>query len=77
MALITCPDCKNSVSDQAPACPKCGRPIKVAFTAPAAESRPSIITATKREGLFLQSMNVGCMLILAFFALVFFVAVSG
>jgi len=26
MALTTCPDCNESVSDEAPACPKCGRP---------------------------------------------------
>jgi hypothetical protein len=26
MALLNCPDCGNAVSDQAPACPKCGRP---------------------------------------------------
>jgi len=27
MALIKCPDCGTDVSDAAPACPKCGRPI--------------------------------------------------
>jgi hypothetical protein len=27
MALIQCPDCFTQVSDQAPACPKCARPI--------------------------------------------------
>lgn len=27
MALINCPDCGNKVSDLAPACPKCARPI--------------------------------------------------
>lgn len=27
MALIQCPDCKEAVSDSAPACPKCGRPM--------------------------------------------------
>src|SRR2546425_5569619 len=26
MALITCPDCRKQISDQAPACPSCGRP---------------------------------------------------
>jgi hypothetical protein len=30
MALIKCPDCGNEMSDQAPACPKCGRPKQVA-----------------------------------------------
>lgn len=28
MALISCPDCGNSVSDQAELCRNCGRPIK-------------------------------------------------
>lgn len=27
MALITCPDCGAGVSDSAPACPRCGRPM--------------------------------------------------
>ena len=27
MPLTTCPDCSASVSDAAPACPKCGRPL--------------------------------------------------
>jgi hypothetical protein len=30
MALKVCPDCKSQVSDQAPYCPKCGRPIRQA-----------------------------------------------
>lgn len=28
MALIDCPDCGVKVSDAAPACPKCSRPMK-------------------------------------------------
>ncbi|MDO5102556.1 MAG: zinc ribbon domain-containing protein [Lautropia sp.] len=28
MALITCPECQRQVSDQAPTCPGCGRPIQ-------------------------------------------------
>ena len=27
MALVSCPECGNSVSERAPACPKCGAPI--------------------------------------------------
>lgn len=26
MALVSCPDCRREMSDQAPACPGCGRP---------------------------------------------------
>ena len=44
MPLLTCPDCNNLVSDLAPACPKCGRPMKAA-TPPAAQPAP---TAAKR-----------------------------
>jgi zinc ribbon protein len=29
MALISCPECGNEVSDKAPTCPKCGAPIHV------------------------------------------------
>lgn len=29
MPLIECPDCQSQISDLAPACPKCGRPMKV------------------------------------------------
>jgi len=27
MPLINCPDCTTEVSDKAPVCPKCGRPL--------------------------------------------------
>ena len=27
MALVACPDCSQQVSDAAPSCPHCGRPI--------------------------------------------------
>lgn len=30
MPLIICPDCSSQVSDAAPACPKCGRPLRQA-----------------------------------------------
>lgn len=33
MALVVCPDCGSQVSDQAPQCPKCGRPIAQAHAA--------------------------------------------
>lgn len=34
MALLTCPDCQGKVSDAAPTCPHCGRPMKAAPVAP-------------------------------------------
>jgi hypothetical protein len=34
MPLIQCPDCGNKISDQAPACPRCGRPSGPGRTSP-------------------------------------------
>lgn len=39
MSLITCPDCEQRVSQFAPACPHCGRPLAVAR--PAVAERPA------------------------------------
>lgn len=50
--LLTCPDCGNEVSDQAPACPKCGRPTARA-AAPASKT-----TLTKPAGCFLQLLAI-------------------
>jgi TM2 domain-containing membrane protein YozV len=34
MALVTCPECRKSVSDAAASCPSCGYPIKPQSAAP-------------------------------------------
>ncbi len=39
MPLISCPDCNTEVSDRAPACPKCGRPIAPPIVAPPAPAQ--------------------------------------
>lgn len=39
MALVACPECKAQISDQAPACPHCGRPQKKSFRRPGYEYR--------------------------------------
>ena len=54
MALITCPDCGTEVSSVAASCPKCGRPINVA---------PPRVSG-KTEGLFMQSLNLGCVVMI-------------
>jgi len=35
MALVRCPECGAEVSDAAPQCPKCGRPLLAKAAAPA------------------------------------------
>lgn len=34
MGLINCPDCGHALSDLAPACPQCARPMRSVATAP-------------------------------------------
>jgi zinc-ribbon domain len=41
MALIQCPECKQEISDQAPACPHCGAPRRDSV----ASSTPAPVTA--------------------------------
>ena len=42
MPLINCPDCGHQVSDQAPACPQCGRPINTAIVQQAPAPAPVV-----------------------------------
>jgi hypothetical protein len=44
MPLVRCPDCRREVSERAESCPHCGSPMR----------------APKREGLFLRTLNFGC-----------------
>lgn len=53
MALINCPECQNQISDKADNCPKCGYPIA---------GKKSKITVQKKEGCFLQTLNLGCLI---------------
>jgi RNA polymerase subunit RPABC4/transcription elongation factor Spt4 len=38
MALISCPDCKKQISDQADACPQCGHPMSTSIKCPNCKS---------------------------------------
>lgn len=67
MALITCPECGNQVSDKAAACPKCGAPIaappkpppKVEPPDPRYNSPPPIEIYNPKQDQFL-TRNRGC-----------------
>lgn len=57
MALIQCPDCSRDVSSSAQACPHCGHPV----------AKPSVADKEfhgRTEGIFMKSMNCGCMVAL-------------
>ena len=48
MALLTCPDCNGPVSDQASACPKCGRPFRGRYP-PTAQPTPAPAPVTVKR----------------------------
>lgn len=64
MALINCPECGIKVSDKADKCPKCAYPISYDKNISNVEPfvRKETIVKSK-EGCFLQTLNVGCMII--------------
>ena len=51
MALINCPECNKEISSKAESCPNCACPINRKSDKP---------IKVKSEGLFMQSLNVGC-----------------
>lgn len=76
MGLITCQDCGRQVSEQAVACPQCGRPMNP----PTGHATlPLVVTgATEpKEGLFLQTLNGGCGCLLVLLAFAFLAGFLG
>ena len=59
MALITCPDCKREISDQATACPNCGRPI--AHKPPLQVKDVNAHGFLGKPGTAFHAANVGCL----------------
>lgn len=51
MALIRCPECNTEVSNKAENCPNCAFPINKKKE------------EGSKEGCFLQTLNIGCMII--------------
>lgn len=64
MALVKCSDCGRDVSDAAPACPGCGRPVEPAPTSASAQRPEPAKTAPKSGG-------GGCGVLLVAFAWMF------
>lgn len=86
MPLITCPDCSRSVSDAAPTCPGCGRPICVSRSTSLSEpprlAPVQVSHHSHREtGTFAKSFGntsgklIGCLTVWVLFALA--VAIAG
>jgi hypothetical protein len=66
MPLVTCPDCGKEVSDQAPSCPSCGRPL-------AAPRQPPSAYISKKS----ETFGVGCLVQALSLAVGFVIAVLG
>lgn len=62
MALINCPECGKEISDKAENCPNCSYPLKAKIPAVKVESQ---------EGCFLQTLNAGCIFIVAIIVVIF------
>lgn len=63
MALITCPECKKKISENAESCPKCGYRLS-----------PSEITGIKKKDKRLQKGGtIGCLSVLAVFVILYFI----
>ncbi len=54
MALVNCEECEKEISSRAASCPHCGCPI----TGIALNDQE---TPESKEGCFLQTLNIGCM----------------
>lgn len=50
MALVACPECGASVSDQAPSCPNCGYPIKQTIVAQSVRGSPNVSSGSTGKG---------------------------
>ena len=83
--LKPCPECGKDVSDKATACPNCGNPLtptppkepewREEYRDDPKDKEKSSLVHGKNEGCFLQTMNIGCVLVVGFILLVFFLMV--
>ena len=46
MALVSCPECRREISDQAPACPGCGYPLRAVASSSSGDSTGTVVKTT-------------------------------
>lgn len=64
--LITCPECEKEISSLAEKCPSCGYPIVQRMNS-------ATIIKQKKEGCFLQTLNIGCLIIVSIIGIIVFI----
>lgn len=77
MALIECSECGKEISEKANACPNCGNLMGHPISEPKNKQQPKIEVKGQKEGCFLQTLNVGCMIIFAIIALIILSVILG
>ena len=80
MGLIKCPDCGKEISDIAPSCPQCGRPMARSETADRIAALASLIPPppTKaQQSKTVKKTLVGCLALVVGLAIVIAIASSG
>lgn len=78
MALITCPECGNSVSDKAEKCPQCAYPInKSNITIHPPNNIKTEVVVKPKEGCFLQTLNAGCMIVAVILGIIGLIVLVG
>lgn len=77
MALIECPECGKEISENANACPNCGNPMGHPISEPNNKQQPKVEVQGQKEGCFLQTLNVGCMIIFAIIGIIILAAIFG
>lgn len=62
MALITCPECQQQISDQAATCPKCGYPLQPVVPNEELETTPVVNTVSpkKKKTILIAAVSVIC-----------------
>jgi hypothetical protein len=77
MPVLACPDCNGKVSDSAPSCPHCGRPMHAA-SAPPEPQVPQYVQPIERTGKKWKSLGcLGACMIFAGFGIMFGVGEMG